>query len=117
MRFKTGTSRLDARSEQDWARISDLISSGMMAGNDLILAGFSDSVGNFNGNLNLSRARAAYLKTVVLEENPNTLTADNIKTFGFGPVAPVGCNNTADGRTLNRRVEVWIRGENEQPLQ
>ncbi len=116
MRFLTGTSQLDERSIQDWERVSKLISSGMMEGNNLILAGFSDSVGDFGNNISLSRARAEYVKSVVLQENAGVLFSEDVLTFGFGPVAPVGCNTTLDGRSLNRRVEVWVRGDNEVPL-
>ncbi len=116
MRFLTGTVQLDARSLRDWERVSKLISSGMMDGNNLILAGFSDSVGSFPANVNLSRSRAEYVKSVILQENVGILFPEDVLTFGFGPVAPVGCNATIDGRSLNRRVEVWIRGDNEVPL-
>jgi phosphate transport system substrate-binding protein len=116
MRFYTGSSQLDARSIRDWERVSKLISSGMMDGNNLMLVGFTDSIGNFAGNVNLSISRAEYVKSVILQENAGVLFSDDVQTFGFGPVAPVGCNATADGRSLNRRVEVWIRGDNEVAL-
>ncbi len=116
MRFLTGTAQLDARSLRDWERVSKLISSGLMDGNNLILAGFSDSVGSFAANVNLSRSRAEYVKSVILQENAGVLFPEDVLTFGFGPVASVGCNATIDGRSLNRRVEVWIRGDNEVPL-
>jgi len=116
MRFYTGSSQLDARSIRDWERVSKLISSGMMDGNNLMLVGFTDSIGNFAGNVNLSFSRAEYVKSVILQENAGVLFSGDVQTFGFGPVAPVGCNATADGRSLNRRVEVWIRGDNEVAL-
>jgi phosphate transport system substrate-binding protein len=28
---------------------------------------------------------------------------------GYGELAPVTCNDTAEGRRINRRVEVWLR--------
>lgn len=116
MRFLTGTSELDARSKKDWERVSRLISGGLMDDNNLILVGFSDSIGNFSNNVSLSRARAEYVKSVVLQENAGVLYSSDVLTLGFGPVAPVGCNVTEAGRRLNRRVEVWIRAENQVPL-
>lgn len=117
LRFVTGSSNLDARGLSDIRRISNLVSSGMLSRDDLIVIGFSDSVGNFGGNVNLSRNRAAVVKALILQDNIGRLQDEDILAFGFGPVAPVGCNDTVEGKSLNRRVEVWIRGENQTALQ
>ncbi len=116
LRFVTGSTQLDQRALRDIRRISDLVSKGLVDGNDILLIGFSDSVGSFGGNMNLSKRRAEEAKAVILKNNIGVLDATNIKTFGFGPVAPVGCNETFEGRQLNRRVEVWIRGTNQDRL-
>ena len=116
LRFLTGSSTLDERAQADIRRISDLISSGVLDRNKLLLIGFSDSVGSFNGNVNLSKNRAGVVKSLLLQDNIGQLDTADILTLGFGPVAPVGCNNTPDGRSLNRRVEVWVRGANQQRL-
>lgn len=116
LRFVTGSSTLDERSISDIQRISNLVSSGILNRDDLILIGFSDSVGNFGGNVNLSRTRAGVVKALILQDNIGRLVDEDVLAFGFGPVAPVGCNNSIDGRSLNRRVEVWIRGANQQSL-
>ena len=116
LRFVTGSAALDERGIADVRRISALISSGQLSGNRLMLVGFSDSVGNFRSNINLSRNRAGVVKALLLEDNIGRLEADDVLAFGFGPVAPVGCNATDEGRGLNRRVEVWIRGANQQGL-
>lgn len=116
LRFLTGSSTLDERAVADVQRISDLISTGVLDRNNLLLVGFSDSVGSFTANVNLSRNRAGVVKTLLLQDNIGRVQADDIVAFGFGPAAPVGCNNTTDGKSLNRRVEVWIRGANQQSL-
>ncbi len=116
MRFLTGTSDLDARSKRDWQRVAQLISGGLMNENNLVLVGFTDSVGGFSANVNLSRSRAEFVKSIILQENAGVLFSEDISVLGFGPVAAVGPNATADGRRLNRRVEIWIRGKNEVPL-
>lgn len=117
LHFLTGSSTLDERAVADVQRISDLISMGVLDRNNLLLVGFSDSVGSFTANVNLSKNRAGVVKTLLLQDNIGHLQSDDIIAFGFGPVAPVGCNNTAEGKSLNRRVEVWIRGANQQSLQ
>ncbi len=118
LRFLTGSSQLDARALRDIDRIAALLTDHeTMDGNKVLLIGFSDSVGNFGGNINLSRSRAAQVKELILQKTLGFLTADDIVTLGFGPAAPVGCNSTPQGRDLNRRVEVWIRGANIGTLQ
>ncbi len=116
LRFVTGSSTLDERALSDVRRISNLISTGELEYEDLLVIGFSDSVGSFGSNVNLSRNRAGVVKALLLQENVGRVTSEDILAFGFGPVAPVGCNTSADGRSLNRRVEVWLRGSNQESL-
>ncbi len=116
LRFLTGSSTLDARATADVRRISNLISSGKLDRDNLLVIGFSDSVGNFAGNVNLSRNRAGVVKALLLQDNIGRLQSEDVLAFGFGPVAPVGCNTSIEGKSLNRRVEVWIRGANQERL-
>jgi len=72
----------------------------------VVLAGFTDSVGSEEYNLGLSRRRAesvaAYLiSSVNVDEN-------RIVTDWFGKTNPIGDNGTAEGRRMNRRVELGV---------
>ena len=116
LRFLTGSSTLDERGIADVRRISNLVRSGALEGDRLMIIGFSDSVGNFGGNINLSRNRAGVVKGLLLQDNIGRLQSEDVLAFGFGPVAPVGCNTSIEGKSLNRRVEVWIRGANQERL-
>ncbi|MBL1436508.1 MAG: substrate-binding domain-containing protein [Rhodobacteraceae bacterium] len=116
LRFLTGSSTLDARGIADVRRISNLVSSGALDRDSIMVIGFSDSVGNFGGNINLSRNRAGVVKGLLLQDNIGRLQSEDVLAFGFGPVAPVGCNTSIEGKSLNRRVEVWIRGANQERL-
>jgi outer membrane protein OmpA-like peptidoglycan-associated protein len=70
----------------------------------LYVVGHTDNVGVLAANLELSRQRAA---AVVHELTTKyAVTADRLQPFGDGPYAPVTSNDSADGRTLNRRVEI-----------
>lgn len=109
LRFLSGSTDLDARGLRDIGRISDLIRSAEHEGDQVLLFGFSDSYGDLVSNLNLSKARAEVVKNLLLADNPGVLDFDDVVTFGIGPIAPVDCNDTAEGRQLNRRVEVWVR--------
>ena len=72
----------------------------------LVLAGFTDSVGSEEYNLGLSRRRAesvaAYLK------NNANIAEDRIAVDWFGKLNPIAGNDTAEGRRMNRRVEIGI---------
>ena len=71
---------------------------------NLYVVGHTDNVGEFNYNMNLSKARAdAVVKKLVSDYG---LSATRLKAQGVGPLAPVGSNKTEEGRALNRRVEL-----------
>ncbi|MCA1064479.1 flagellar motor protein MotB (plasmid) [Rossellomorea sp. AcN35-11] len=62
---------------------------------------------NFDSNWHLSVMRSVNFMKILLENDdldPRDLTAK-----GFGEYKPAASNNTAEGRSLNRRVEVLIK--------
>ncbi len=69
----------------------------------LRIEGHTDNVGNKAANLQLSKGRAAAVKTVLVARE---IAADRLTTEGFGDTKPVSDNATPDGRTQNRRVEL-----------
>jgi phosphate transport system substrate-binding protein len=109
LRFLTGNATLDSKAESDIERISDIVRSNEYEGYEVLVFGFSDSYGSLTANLSLSERRANSVKDVLLQKNPGYLDSDAVRSFGIGPIAPVGCNETAEGREQNRRVEIWIR--------
>ena len=72
-----------------------------------VLAGFTDSVGNPEYNLKLSRMRTQYVKNYILEQK-TLIDPDRIILFWFGSINPVAPNDTDEGRSKNRRVEIAI---------
>ena len=108
LRFQSGSSRPDQRAMADIARISAIVRDPAYANYTVKLVGFSDSVGEFGANLTLSAGRASAIAELLLRENAGWLTPENVRVFGVGPIAPVACNTTPEGRELNRRVEVWL---------
>ncbi len=73
--------------------------------NVIVIAGFTDSTGNFNYNVELSTKRAeAVRKFLIL----NGVDPTRILVFGCGPKCPIAPNNTPEGRALNRRVEIMV---------
>jgi chemotaxis protein MotB len=77
---------------------------------NIIISGHTDNVpihnAEFDSNWELSVMRAVNFMKIILENqdlNPQWFSAK-----GFGEFEPVGDNATAEGRGLNRRVEVLI---------
>ncbi|GFE64498.1 phosphate ABC transporter substrate-binding/OmpA family protein [Litoreibacter roseus] len=105
-RFRDGTARLDAQSEENLSRFAQLLERGRFDGRQIKLIGFSDGVGPAEDNRDLSEDRAAS----VLDSVTRRLDASSVKlsAAGFGEILPVACDDTPWGRALNRRVEIWV---------
>lgn len=72
----------------------------------VVLAGYTDSIGNDEYNLGLSRRRAESVAAYLM--NNASIEEDRIVTHWFGKLNPVAGNDTAEGRRLNRRVEIAV---------
>ena len=68
--------------------------------------GHTDDTGSDAYNLDLSTRRASAVAGILLEEG---VAPGRVRSFGRGEFEPVASNATAEGRALNRRVEVIIR--------
>lgn len=68
-----------------------------------VIEGHTDSMGEENYNLDLSRARAYAVRQALVQQG---IPAVRISTQGFGESLPVASNETAVGRQENRRVEI-----------
>lgn len=67
------------------------------------IEGHTDSMGDEDYNMDLSRERAFTVRTALVQRG---VDAARITTRGFGEGMPVASNQTATGRQENRRVEV-----------
>lgn len=73
----------------------------------LYIVGHTDSVGELQMNMDLSRRRAdSVLKALTTTYG---VAPDRLQAFGSGPLAPVASNKTEEGRAKNRRVELVER--------
>ncbi len=72
----------------------------------VVVEGHTDGTGNATTNMLLSEKRAfaimQYLRQTML------LSTDQIKSMGYGAEKPIATNQTKDGRTQNRRIDVVI---------
>ena len=71
----------------------------------LELSGHTDNVGSDVSNLALSKNRADEVRTYLVSKG---VPVDKITTFAYGESKPIESNDTEDGRTKNRRVEMKI---------
>ena len=72
---------------------------------EVIINGYTDSVGDDSYNKELSKSRANIVKNFFVGRG---ISPSRIKTFGLGQKNPIGSNKTLEGRTLNRRVEIKL---------
>jgi large repetitive protein len=71
----------------------------------LRVEGHTDSVGNDKKNLDLSKRRAASVRTYLVEHG---VDAARLESDGFGESKAVADNKAAEGRAQNRRVDFMI---------
>ncbi len=118
-RIDEETLRLDVRSEASFAVNSAQINGSFL--NSLTtmaevigeydqtavhVIGFTDSTGSQAYNQTLSQKRAA---SVAQHLSGNGVDQTRLRASGRGESAPVAPNNTAAGRSENRRVEVYLK--------
>jgi outer membrane protein OmpA-like peptidoglycan-associated protein len=72
---------------------------------NVLIEGFTDSVGSDAFNLDLSQRRADAVRAALTTEG---IPGTRIRTVGFGEQYPVASNDTPAGRQQNRRVEIVI---------
>lgn len=75
------------------------------------VVGHTDDVGDDDYNLQLSLDRAESVRNYLIGKG---LDPDHIGTAGMGENSPIASNNTEEGRTQNRRVEVFVLGRVKQ---
>ncbi len=73
---------------------------------DIIIAGHTDNVGPEEYNQSLSEKRSKAVRDYLVDMG---IKAARLTTVGYGELRPIETNDTAEGRQLNRRVEVNIQ--------
>lgn len=74
----------------------------------LQVEGFTDSIGSDEYNQQLSDKRAESVRAYLISQG---VQPDNVTSQGFGKADPVADNSTAQGRQLNRRVDMVVSGD------
>ena len=80
-----------------------------VAGSSLEVGGHTDNSGDIKDpyiNQRLSRKRAEFVRDYL---TANGLQANRLTAQGYGSKNPIATNATAEGKALNRRVEVRLK--------
>ena len=102
--FASGKSALQ---DQDYASLAALAAwLHDHPGTKVTLVGHTDASGTLAGNVALSRQRAASVRDWLVQHYQ--ASAAQIDAQGAGYLSPRATNQTPEGRTLNRRVEVML---------
>jgi outer membrane protein OmpA-like peptidoglycan-associated protein len=67
--------------------------------------GHTDSTGSLEYNQQLSERRASSVARYLKSQK---VVSERILTRGMGPNSPIASNDTTEGRSLNRRVEIIL---------
>ena len=106
--FPSGSAELTDEARTIMAKIA---TTGVGPTSKITVSGHTDNVplkfgSNFRDNWDLAAARAA---SVVQEmEKAGTITADRMQAVSFGEAKPIKSNDTSEGRSKNRRIEIEI---------
>lgn len=109
LRFQVGSSELDNKAKSDLGRlVRYLVESGADRAR---VVGFTDADGPFAANLRLAERRALQVVQELRAAGGDQLNGIELTARGFGELAPAGCNESFDGKRINRRVEIWLPKE------
>ena len=74
---------------------------------NVLIEGHTDSTGSDEVNEHLSQQRAEAVRQYLVANQ--TLPYDRIVAVGYGSMRPLASNETADGRAINRRIDVIVK--------
>ena len=74
---------------------------------DVLIEGHTDSTGSDEVNEHLSQQRAEAVREYLVANR--TLPYDRIMAVGYGSMRPLASNETAEGRAINRRIDVIVK--------
>lgn len=102
--FETGSSRLGEGRFQSLEALAAYLDTN--PSRRVALVGHTDSVGSLDGNIALSKRRAAAVADRLVADYG--VNRGQIDAEGMGYLSPIASNLSAEGREANRRVEVVL---------
>jgi len=104
--FEKGNASLTISAKKELKKIVDYINT-LDDTTKIKIVGHTDSIGDEDSNMKLSEERAASVKNFFVQQG---ISPDKITTEGAGESSPIATNQTVEGRSLNRRVEIYAYG-------
>jgi outer membrane protein OmpA-like peptidoglycan-associated protein len=101
--FETGSARLDPNSGIEIDNVAAIMKTYPDV--NIEVQGHTDNTGNPDSNQQLSQARSESIKARLIAQG---VAATRITTRGYGQESPIADNNTEEGRSQNRRIEIKI---------
>ncbi|MDA8646058.1 OmpA family protein [Porticoccaceae bacterium] len=106
--FASGSASLKPGFKRTLSKVGDSLKSNQ---GDITVEGHTDNVpmafnDQFRNNWDLSAARAASVVDFLIIDTPET--QGKIMASGLGDIKPITSNNTAAGRSRNRRIEIVV---------
>lgn len=103
--FQTGSATLAPPVREKLAKMAGIVASH--PGLELLVEGHTDNVGSNASNQRLSEQRAQAVIDYLVKQG---VSANSITSQGFGETTPLASNDTSQGRSQNRRVEMIVSG-------
>jgi outer membrane protein OmpA-like peptidoglycan-associated protein len=104
--FETGQSELREEAQASLVEVVDLLQSE--PDKNIRIEGHTDSVGSAAGNLRLSEQRSRSVRDALVSLG---VVGDRVVAVGMGEDFPIASNETEEGRSRNRRVDVILLDE------
>ncbi len=104
LNFASGSARLQPEHDDILATVQEALAQFPEA--NVVIEGHTDSFGSDASNQELSQARADSVLRYLLARSP--LSPAQVTALGYGESRPVANNETPEGRTRNRRIDIVI---------
>lgn len=110
LRYAAGATDIDPRARTDISRVAQYLLAPELAGKKVLIVGFSEANGaKFQANATAAARRANQVRTALLKATGDRVDQRLVAAKGYGPLAPVACQEQGEGQRLNRRVEFWVK--------
>jgi outer membrane protein OmpA-like peptidoglycan-associated protein len=112
VRFETNKATLSKTAKVNLAKLIPVLNN--YKNTNIVIYGYTDSTGRVAYNQTLSAKRANSVKDYL---SANTIDNKRFETKGMGVNDPIASNETAEGRSKNRRVEFAIVANEEMIIE